>query len=103
MIRLRYKTECGSFANTTLKIKADSVLAQHHYKLKDDVYGVPKRNADRPARGNYAAAGGNINRRRWEFMMRRQAVDRGWPRWYHESAFTHVQDRATLESDLSGI
>jgi hypothetical protein len=36
-------------------------------------------------------------------MMRRQAVDRGWPRWYHESAFTHVQDRATLESDLSGI
>ena len=67
------------------------------------VYGVPKRNADRPARGNYAAAGGNINRRKWEFMMRRQAVDRGWPRWYHESAFTHVQDRATLESDLSGI
>ena len=67
------------------------------------VYGVPKRNADRPARGNYAAAGGNINRRKWEFMMRRQAVDRGWPRWYHESAFTHVQERATLESDLSGI
>ena len=35
------------------------------------VYGVPKRNADRPARGNYAAAGGNINRQKWEFMMRR--------------------------------
>ena len=67
------------------------------------VYGVPKRNADRPAWGNYAAAGGNIYRRKREFRMRRQAVDRGWPRWYHESAFTHVQDRATLESDLSGI
>ena len=74
-----------------------------HLKIAKIVYGVPKRNADRPARGNYAAAGGNINRRKWEFMMRRQAVDRGWPRWYHESAFTHVQDRATLESDLSGI
>ena len=67
------------------------------------VYGVPKRNADRPAWGNYAAAGGNIYRQKREFRMRRQAVDRGWPRWYHESAFTHVQDRATLESDLSGI
>lgn len=67
------------------------------------VYGAPKRNADRPAWGNYAATGGNINRRKREFRMRRQAVDRGWPRWYHESAFTHVQDRATLESDLSGI
>ena len=67
------------------------------------VYGVPKRNADRPAWGNYAATGGNINRRKREFRMRRQAVDCGWPRWYHESAFTHVQDRATLESDLSGI
>ena len=67
------------------------------------VYGVPKRNVDRPAWGNYAAAGGNIYRRKREFRMRRQAVDRGWPRWYHESAFTHVQDRATLESDLSGI
>lgn len=41
------------------------------------VYGVPKRNADRPAWGNYAAAGGNINRRKREFWMRRQAVDRG--------------------------
>ncbi len=70
---------------------------------KTFVYGVPKRNADRPAWGNYAAAGGNIYRRKREFRMRRQAVDRGWPRWYHESAFTHVQDRATLESDLSGI
>ena len=26
------------------------------------VYGVPKRNADRPAWGNRAAAGGNVNR-----------------------------------------
>ena len=39
--------------------------------MSHDVYGVPKRNADRPARGNYAAAGGNINRQKWEFMMRR--------------------------------
>lgn len=39
--------------------------------IRVDVYGVPKRNADRPARGNYAAAGGNINRQKWEFMMRR--------------------------------
>ena len=41
------------------------------------VYGVPKRNADRPAWGNCAAAGGNINRRKWESLMRWQAVDRG--------------------------
>ena len=39
------------------------------------VYSVPKRNADRPAGGNYAAAGGNVNRRKREFLVRRQAVD----------------------------
>ena len=42
-----------------------------------NVYGVPKRNADRPAWGNCAAAGGNINCWKREFLMRQQAVDRG--------------------------
>ena len=67
------------------------------------VYGVPKRNADRPAWGICAAAGGNINRRKWESLMRRKAIDRGWPRWYHESAFTHIWDGATLERAPSGM
>ena len=30
------KREAGFFANTTLKIKADPILAQHHYKLRDE-------------------------------------------------------------------
>lgn len=30
------KREAGFFANTTLKINADPVLAQHHYKLRDE-------------------------------------------------------------------
>ena len=41
------------------------------------VYGVPKRNADRSAWGNRATTGGNINRQKWESLVRRQAVDRG--------------------------
>ena len=40
------------------------------------VYGVPKRNADRPAWGNCAAADGNVNRRKWESTVCRQVVDR---------------------------
>lgn len=32
----RKKREAGFFANTTLKIDADPVLAQHHYKLRDE-------------------------------------------------------------------
>lgn len=39
------------------------------------VYSVPKRTVDRPAWGNHAAAGGNVNRRKEESLMRRQAVD----------------------------
>ena len=52
-------------------IYPDSIFQYH----SDCVYGVPKRNADRPAGGNYAAAGGNVNRRKREFLVRRQAVD----------------------------
>ena len=31
-----------------------------------------------------------------------QAVDPDQSQWYHESAFTHMQDRAMLESAPSG-
>lgn len=96
-------SKCGKRILTNAKYCTNCGTKLEYPESKQTVYGVPKRNADRPAWGNYAAAGGNINRRKREFRMRWQAVDRGWPRWYHESAFTHVQDRATLESDLSGI
>ena len=35
------------------------------------VYSVPKRNADHPAWGNCAAVGGNVNRWKWESLVRR--------------------------------
>ena len=70
-LQSEYNETIVSGKQAVFELLKDTVL----HEVWSDVYGVPKRNADRPAWGNYAATGGNINRRKREFRMRRQAVD----------------------------